>query len=134
MRRAMCTTPEGRMMPVAEEADVVAAMKAPDKVLWLDIERPTADDLRLLEDGFGFHPLSVRDVAESHTAPKLDEYDTYVFQTVIVPKRITEERVELLELSLYYLPGTFVTIRDEPWAALDGLWNAVQRDPTRELG
>jgi len=122
------------MLPVADEAEVVAAMKAPDKVLWVDIERPDGADLRLLEEGFGFHPLSVRDVAEAHSVPKLDEYDGYVFQIVMVPKGCTEGRVELIELSMYYLQGTFVTVRDEPWPTIDALWEAVMRDPVRELG
>ena len=122
------------MLHVADEAEIVAAMKAPDKVLWVDIERPDGDDLRLLEEGFGFHPLSVRDVAEAHSAPKLDEYDGYVFQIVMVPKGCTEGRVEMIELSMYYLQGTFVTVRDEPWPTIDALWDAVLRDPLRELG
>jgi magnesium transporter len=122
------------MLAVHDEAEIVAAMKAPDKVLWVDIERPDGADLRLLEEGFGFHPLSVRDVAESHSAPKLDEYDGYVFQIVMVPTSCTEGRVEMIELSVYYLAGTLVTVRDVPWPALDTLWEATQQNPTRELG
>jgi magnesium transporter len=122
------------MLPVDDEAEVVAAMKAPEKVLWIDIERPDGDDLRLLQEGLGLHPLSVRDVAESHSAPKLDEYDGYVFQIVMVPTGCSEGRVQLIELSMYYMPGTFITVRDEPWPVLDGLWEAVQKDPVRELG
>jgi magnesium transporter len=134
MRRAMCKSPGGSMLPVDDEAEIVAAMKAPDKVLWVDIERPNGDDLRLLQEGFGFHPLSVRDVAESHSAPKLDDYDRYVFQIVMAPQSVTEGRVRMVELSIYYLAGTLVTVRDEPWPVLDHLWEAVVRDPVRELG
>ena len=135
MRRAMCTSPNGTMTPVADEAEVIAAMKATDKTLWVDIEGPTAADLKLLGEGFGFHPLTVRDVAEPHSLPKLDEYDTYVFQTVLAPRALgADTKVNLVELSIYYLPGTLVTIRDEPWPAIDALWAGVVRDPARELG
>jgi magnesium transporter len=134
MRRAMCTTPGGAMMPVSEEADVIAAMKAVDKTLWVDIEVPDGNDLMLLGEGFGFHPLSVRDVAEPHSLPKLDEYDNYVFQTVMAPKALGESEIKHVELSIYYMPGTLVTIRDEPWAPLDELWEGVVRNPARELG
>lgn len=134
MRRALCTTHAGTLVPVADEGGIVAAMKAPTKVLWVDVERPTAADLALLEQGFGFHPLSVRDVAEQHTLPKFDEYETYLFQIVMVPTCAADLRVKTLELSLYYLPGTLVTVRDEPWPALDALWEAAARDPRHELG
>lgn len=134
MRRAMCTTHAGTMVPVTDEAEIVAAMKAPTKVLWVDIERPDAADLAMLEHGFGFHPLSIRDVAEQHTLPKFDEYESYVFQIVMVPACSSDGDVRVLELSIYYLPGTLVTVREEPWQAIDALWDAVVRDPKTELG
>lgn len=134
MRRAMCTTHDGTRVPVTDEREIVAAMKAPTKVLWVDIERPDASDLAMLEHGFGFHPLSVRDVAEQHTLPKFDEYDTYLFQIVMVPACASNLEVRLLELSIYYVPGTLVTVREEPWPALESLWEAVVADPRTELG
>lgn len=134
MRRAMCKLPGGKMMHVEDEAEIIEAKKSDEKVLWIDIERPDSDDLRLLEEGFGFHPLSITDVRESHTAPKLDEYEGYVFQIVMVPTSITEDRVEHIELSVYYMQGTLVTVRELPWPALDALWEAVQHDPVRRLG
>lgn len=134
MRRALCKLPGGKMMHVEDEAEIIEAKKSTEKVLWIDIERPDSDDLRLLEEGFGFHPLSITDVRESHTAPKLDEYDDYVFQIVMVPTSITEDRVQHIELSMYYMQGTLVTVREQPWPALDALWERVQRNPVRELG
>jgi len=74
MRRAIVSCPSGVTRPT-EDADIVEAMRASDKVLWLDVEKPGPDDFRLFLDGFGFHPLSVEDVRETHTSAKLDEYD-----------------------------------------------------------
>jgi magnesium transporter len=134
MRRAMCKLPGGKMMHVEDDAEIIEAKKSTEKVLWIDIERPDNDDLRLLQDGFGFHELSITDVRESHTAPKLDEYEGYVFQIVMVPTSITEDRVEHIELSLYYMQGTLVTVRELPWPALDKLWDDAQRHPVQQLG
>jgi magnesium transporter len=116
-----------------DDVALVEAMKAPDKVLWVDVVSPTPEDLRLLQD-FGFHPLSIEDVSTTHTAPKLDEYDNYVFQVVMVPTFKGAHEIELFEVEVFYQKGTIVTVRDQPWPTLDALWEAVCRDPVRELG
>jgi len=132
MRRAMVST-KGVVTHPTDDPALVEAMKAADKVLWVDITSPTPEDLKLLE-AFGFHPLSIEDVATTHTAPKLDEYDTYVFQVLMVPTIREREQIDLFEVEIFYFKGTIVTVRDRAWGALDSLWDAVCRDPVRELG
>jgi magnesium transporter len=134
MRRTIVSTKNVITQPT-DDPSIVEAMKATDKVLWLDIEKPTPQDLALLQEGFGFHPLSIEDVAQQHSTPKLDEYDTYVFQVVMVPQpNGGHDRAQLFEVEVFYLPGTLVTVRERTWPALDALWEAVRRDPVRELG
>jgi magnesium transporter len=132
MRRAIVST-KGVVTHPTDDAAIVEAMKAGDKVLWLDVTSPTPEDLRLLE-GFGFHPLSIEDVATTHTAPKLDEYDTYVFQVVMVPTIRDGQQIDVFEVEIFYQKGTIVTVRDRAWPALDSLWDAVCKDTVRELG
>jgi magnesium transporter len=133
MRRAIVSTAEGITYPVDLDA-IVEAMRAAEKVLWLDITGPTDEDFRLLLDGFGFFPGSVADCRATHTAAKLDEYDHYVFQVVMVPVHKAAHEVELFEVEIFYLKGTIVTVHERPWPALDALWEAVERDPEHELG
>jgi magnesium transporter len=132
MRRAIVATEEGITYPIDLGA-IVEAMKAPEKVLWLDITNPAEEDFRLLLE-FGFHGLSVEDVRATHTAAKLDEYDHYVFQVVMVPVEVRAREIELFEVEIFYLKGTIVTVHDRPWPAIDALWEAVEGDPENELG
>ncbi len=117
-----------------DDVSLVEAMKATEKVLWLDLLSPSAEDVKLLLDGFGFHPLSIEDLTQTHTAAKLDEYDHYVFQVVMVPFQSGPDEVDLFEVEIFYLKGTLVTVHDRPWKPLESLWEAVGRDPARELG
>lgn len=133
MRRAIVSC-KGVVTQPLDDASLIEAAKATEKVLWLDLERPGAEDVRLLLDGFGFHPLSIEDLSQTHTAAKLDEYETYVFQVLMVPVQRGTDEVELFEVEIFYLKGTLVTVHDRPWPALEDLWNAVLRDPARELG
>ena len=133
MRRAIVST-KGVVTRPTDDASLVEAMKATEKVLWLDLQSPGPDDVRLLLDGFGFHPLSVEDLSQTHSSAKLDEYDHYVFQVVMIPYRKGTDEIDLFEVEMFYLKGTLVTVHERPWKPLDDLWEAVGRDPARELG
>ncbi len=43
-------------------------------VVWLDIQDPAEEDIALLRDVFGFHPLAIEDAIRSHERPKVDAY------------------------------------------------------------
>lgn len=133
MRRAIVSTAEGVSHPIDDVALIDAKMAA-QKVLWLDVTGVGPDDTRLFLEGFGFHPLSIEDLTQTHSAAKLDEYDDYVFQVVMVPFMRGTDEIELFEVEIFYLKGTLVTVHDRPWKPLDDLWHAVCRDPAHELG
>jgi magnesium transporter len=132
MRRAIVWSKEGLSNPT-DDAALAVAMKANDQVLWLDLHDPGDADYRLLLDGFGFHPLSVEDVRQTHLTAKLDEYEDYVFQVVMVPAAVGTDAVELFEVEIFYLRGTLVTVHGKPWPALDELWAAAGREPAKVL-
>ncbi len=50
------------------------ALRAPHAIIWLDIQDPEEDDIALLYNEFGFHPLAVEDAIRSHERPKVDAY------------------------------------------------------------
>ncbi len=59
-------------------------MFTPDpKVLhWIDLDCPTPEEARILEDPFHFHPLAIEDCLVDVNHPKVDDYESYVFLIV----------------------------------------------------
>ncbi|PYQ05259.1 MAG: magnesium and cobalt transport protein CorA [Acidobacteria bacterium] len=59
-------------------------MFSPDpKVLhWIDLDTPTPEEARILEDPFHFHPLAIEDCLVDVNHPKVDDYDAYIFLIV----------------------------------------------------
>ena len=47
--------------------------------IWLDLRDPGRDDLAVLSDEFGLHPLAVEDAVHEHQRPKLDRYRSHLF-------------------------------------------------------
>ena len=79
--RTLLTT-EGR----AEATDVASINRcfidAHKLGLWLDIESPDAEDYKLLQETFKFHPLTIEDIQHQNQRPKVDEYPDYNFAVI----------------------------------------------------
>ena len=106
-------------------------LKAEDTVVWLDLLRPTADDLAVLMKEFGLHPLSVEDATNAHQRPKLDKYDDHLFLSAYVA-RLDETTAELgiHEVSAFITPRALITIRKSDGLEVEPLlarWDSHKR-------
>jgi magnesium transporter len=50
-----------------------------DCYLWLDFFNPSADELKVLVDRLGIHPLSIEDCLDDDQIPKVDDLPNYTF-------------------------------------------------------
>ncbi|MDQ4077492.1 MAG: magnesium/cobalt transporter CorA [Chloroflexota bacterium] len=84
-------------------------------LLWIDVERPTEEDLALLTEQFGFHPLAMEDVRGDHQRPKVDLYEGYALLVFYaVSYDATQEGIDLHELEMFIGHNYVVTIHDGP--------------------
>lgn len=49
---------------------------------WVDLEDPTPEEVKILEDVFHFHPLAIEDTITDIQHPKVDDYGDYAFLVV----------------------------------------------------
>lgn len=102
--------PQGTL-PLDQIGDVIGRGK--DSLLWLDVVAPTPDELRLLAEEFGFHPLAIEDAARRHQRPKIDLYDGFAF-LVFYELRLEADRPVGREISMFVGPTYLVTVHDDP--------------------
>src|SRR4051812_1083559 len=50
-----------------------------DHHLWLDLQNPTPEEFKMIEDEFSLHPLAIEDASVRHQRPKVDQYSTFYF-------------------------------------------------------
>ena len=73
---------------------------------WVDFDKRTADEWKLLDSFFHFHPLSIEDCLHRLQRPKVDYYDGYQF---FVVHTLNEETLEAEELDLFIGKNFVVT-------------------------
>ena len=94
--------------------DISEKLKEPDTIVWLDLRDPTHDDLSVLSDEFGLHPLAIEDAVLEHERPKLDRYRTHLFLTAYgVHLDTGTGQLATSEVSAFITPRALITVRKD---------------------
>jgi magnesium transporter len=96
--------------PVSEISDHLAD----GAVVWLDLHSPDREDLAVLRDEFGLHPVAIEDAVADHERPKLDRYRSHLFLTAYSARLDTDSgRLATSELSAFVTPQALITVRKD---------------------
>jgi magnesium transporter len=97
--------------PVAEISDHLADE---DVTIWLDLRDPDRDDLAVLREEFGLHPLAIEDAVQEHERPKFDRYRDHLFITAY-GARLNDVSGQLAtsELAAFITKRALITVRKD---------------------
>jgi magnesium transporter len=97
--------------PVADISDHLAESAT---VIWLDLRDPDRDDLAVLSEEFGLHPVAVEDAVQAHERPKLDRYRTHLFLACYaVHLDVATGALSTSELAAFITPRALITVRKD---------------------
>ena len=98
--------------PVGDISDYLEEDDA--TIIWLDLRDPDRDDLNVLSEEFGLHPLAIEDAVHEHERTKLDRYRSHLFLTAY-GVHLDEASCELAtsEVSAFVTPRAFITVRKD---------------------
>src|SRR5215475_9737810 len=97
--------------PVGEISDHLTDSEV---TVWLDLRDPDPEDLAVLGEEFGLHPVAIEDAVHDWERPKLDRYRSHLFLTAY-GARLNVETGELAtsELAAFVLPKALITVRKD---------------------
>jgi magnesium transporter len=121
----------------ADSTDIAAITRCVDDAhklgLWLDIEGPDADDYKLLQETFKFHPLTIEDIQHQNQRPKVDEYPDYNFAVIFQADWMGDD-VAFREHHLFVGPHYLISVHIEPSPVLTTLQERIARSPELTKG
>jgi len=95
-------------------ADISDYMTDQDVTVWLDLRDPDHDDLGVLSQEFGLHPLAIEDAGNEKQRPKLDRYRTHLFLTAYAVKLDTGTgQLAASEVDAFITDRALITIRKD---------------------
>ncbi len=97
---------------------------------WVDINAVDGIAIDVLEDTFGFHPLTIEDTHNERQRPKLVEFGAYIF-IISNPLRIDDDNHPIWELDIYAGRNYIVTVHDNSPGATRIVRTAMDACTTR---
>jgi magnesium transporter len=95
------------------------------------ISEPPETALPILQS-FNFHPLAIDDALQETHAPKIDDWDNYLYIVLNYMHLIKATEpwdTEIDELDIFLGRNYVVTHHDNPVKSIDETWDMCQRDP-----
>jgi magnesium transporter len=82
--------------------------------IWLDLHSPDHDDLAVLSEEFGLHPLAVEDALHHGQRPKLDRYRSHLFLTAYAARLdVGTGQLATSELAAFITKQALITVRKD---------------------
>ncbi|MFA5106865.1 MAG: magnesium transporter CorA family protein [Patescibacteria group bacterium] len=80
---------------------------------WINIVKPTNEEIEYLRQNFKFHPLDLEDCLSPAQRPNVDKYTDYIFLILLFPvfDRKTRE-IRPSEVDFFIGPDYFITVHD----------------------
>ena len=96
---------------------------------WMNIEKPTPDDMHYLAEHYPFHPLDLEDCLSSIERPKIDEYEDYLFIVVHFPVYDRETQMSRSSEIDFFIGGDYlVSVHDGILTPIYKLFDDCQRE------
>lgn len=98
-----------------------------ERVFWLDMEAPTAQEIGLLESVFAFHPLAVADCRDGRHQARVTDFGDHLFITLhaVSPAGHYPPR----ELNVFLAANFLVSVHQEPLDCITDLHRECRRVP-----
>lgn len=120
----------GLFYGVKTVAEAAAALKE-DGFIWLNYYKPTREDLNLLVDLLGIHPLSVEDCFDEKQVPKIEHFQTNTF-IIFNVFSYKDETLYTDEINLFIGKNFLITIsgyNSEERRPLKNIEEIIENDP-----
>jgi magnesium transporter len=100
---------EAKDFPAAQISDY---LQQSGTVVWLDLCEPDQEDLAVVSEEFGLHPLAVEDAFRAHQRPKLERYENTIFLTVKSLLYVdADDAVETGEINMFVGSDFVISVR-----------------------
>jgi magnesium transporter len=101
--------------------------------IWIDISKPTRDEMRKLAERFPFHELNLEDSLSKIQIPKIDRYEDHVFIILNFPTLEKERIPRSSQLSAFVGSGYLVTVHQgDLKPILEIFQQCIQSDKARQ--
>jgi magnesium transporter len=110
----------------AVDGDRIAADQSSGHSFWIDLTKPSDEEVDRLGELLGLHPVAVEDTREFGQRPKVDVYEDHVLLVFFTARLDEGGSVIPIEVHVYVAKGYLLTVRRDDCQILDDLREHVE--------
>jgi magnesium transporter len=101
--------------------------------VWIEISKPTRDQMKKLAERFPFHELNLEDCLSKIQIPKIDRYEDHIFVILNFPSLEKERIPRSSQLAVFIGTGYLVTIHHGELKTISEIFQqCIQSDKARQ--
>jgi magnesium transporter len=129
---------DGKIVTQTDAPTLGAALADPNARFWLDMKDPSQEELGLLDEVFGFHPLAIEDTIGHAQRPKIESYahtgdkckQGYFYMVIHGPDMETfRQKLRTKEIDMFVSERYLVTVHDEAFLSINDVLARTSADP-----
>jgi magnesium transporter len=114
---------------LADPARILDAFRQRQGLLWVDFSEPTAEETKILADGFDLHPVAVETCREVNSQPLVHSYDSYLFMVIhAVNLQARGTLVDTLEVDIFWGHNFVLTYHTVPVKSITDMLTVCSTD------
>lgn len=100
-----------------------------DKINWIDVFKPTEEDLKSLKKAHPFHHIILQELIRPSARSRVQKYDKYLFLVYHFPMYDSQTKTsKRAEIDILITKDTIITIHYEPMEQIDSFFQQLLRD------
>lgn len=96
---------------------------------WIDILNPRDEDMKFLEDHFGFHHLILEEIKMPTYHPLIESYKNYLFLILHFPELdLTSQQIQTAEIDFLITQDALITIRYQKFNDFEEIFEEIKKN------
>ena len=118
----------GRRLANIPVSEIHSYISHSDVFVWVALNDPTPEELRLMQSEFELHDLAVEDAQHGHQRPKIDEYDGSLFVVLQMIERAGDE-LAVGEVGIFADSNYVLSVRSRAERGFTDVRARCEREP-----
>jgi len=120
---------EDDQIKTIKDATAIRAAIEAKLPIWIELEQQCSAGEALMLEVFDIHPLTIEDIYQKRSSPKLEDYRKYLYVIVHGAQAVKRGQIELIELDVV-IGKTFVITHDPTGEITKEVVDELMRDPS----
>ena len=97
--------------------------------LWIDLLKPTTDDLTFIQDRFKLHPLAIEECDHTGVRPKIEQFEDHLYLVLHgVNHNEGEEQLNTVEFKVFLRQDLLITVHDKASSSIRATQQRLYQD------